>query len=125
MSDRARADAVYEALLSRAGEQWVQPRVERTARVLDLLDNPQRTYRVIHVTGTNGKTSTSRITESLLRAHGLRTGLFTSPHVNRFTERIMIDGAPIDDAAVAEAWEEIEPLIGLVDDELAVEVMLR
>ena len=92
MSDRTRADAVYAALLTRQGEQWVQPRVERTRRVLELLGDPQSTYRVIHVTGTNGKTSTARIAESIVRAHGLRTGLFTSPHLERFTERVMIDG---------------------------------
>ena len=118
MSDRSRADAVYAALLDRQGEQWVQPRVERTRRVLELLDDPQRTYRVVHVTGTNGKTSTSRMIESIVRAHGLRTGLFTSPHLERFTERIMIDGEPIDDAAVADAWDEIQPFVDLVDAEL-------
>ncbi|WP_125132060.1 folylpolyglutamate synthase/dihydrofolate synthase family protein [Microbacterium sp. 10M-3C3] len=119
MNDRTRADAVYAALLQRQGEQWVQPRVERTRRVLELLDDPQRTYRVIHVTGTNGKTSTSRIAESLLRALGLRTALFTSPHLERFTERIMIDGEPVADAAIADAWEEIEPFVDIVDAELA------
>lgn len=118
MSDRDRADAVYQTLLARAGERWVQPRKERTARMLELLDDPQRNYRVVHITGTNGKTSTARMIESLLRAHGLRTGLFTSPHLERFTERIMIDGAPIDDGAVADAWDEIEPFIGIVDAEL-------
>ncbi|MGO2748157.1 bifunctional folylpolyglutamate synthase/dihydrofolate synthase [Microbacterium sp.] len=118
MSDRDRADAVYESLLERAGERWVQPRKERTARILELLDDPQKTYRVVHITGTNGKTSTARMIESLLRAHGLRTGLFTSPHLERFTERIMIDGEPILDAAIAEAWEEIEPFVGIVDAEL-------
>ncbi|MFE5408787.1 bifunctional folylpolyglutamate synthase/dihydrofolate synthase [Microbacterium sp. NPDC056569] len=117
--DRRRADAVYEALLQRQGERWVQPRVERTRRVLELLDDPQKTYRVVHVTGTNGKTSTSRMIESLVRAHGLRTGLFTSPHLERFTERIMVDGEPIDDAAVADAWDEIAPFVDLVDAELA------
>ncbi|MBU4465939.1 MAG: bifunctional folylpolyglutamate synthase/dihydrofolate synthase [Actinobacteria bacterium] len=117
--DRERADKVYSALLQRQGERWVQPRVERTRRVLELLADPQRTYRVVHVTGTNGKTSTSRIIESLVRAHGLRTGLFTSPHLERFTERIMIDGEPVADAAVADAWDEIEPFIDLVDAELA------
>jgi len=116
--DRRRADAVYEALLQRQGERWVQPRVERTRRVLELLDDPQRTYRVVHVTGTNGKTSTSRMIESLVRAHGLRTGLFTSPHLERFTERIMVDGEPIEDAAVADAWDEIAPFVDLVDAEL-------
>ncbi|MGX1694392.1 bifunctional folylpolyglutamate synthase/dihydrofolate synthase [Microbacterium keratanolyticum] len=119
MSDQDRADAVYETLLSRAGERWVQPRKERTARLLELLGDPQSTYRVVHITGTNGKTSTARMIESLLRAHGLRTGLFTSPHLERFTERIMIDGEPIQDAAVADAWDDIEPFVGLVDAELA------
>ncbi|WP_144835401.1 folylpolyglutamate synthase/dihydrofolate synthase family protein [Microbacterium sp. BH-3-3-3] len=118
MSDRTRADAVYSALLERQGEQWVQPRVERTRRVLEMLADPQRTYRVIHVTGTNGKTSTSRMIESLLRAMGLRTGLFTSPHLERFTERILIDGEPVADAAIADAWDEIQPFVGMVDGEL-------
>jgi len=118
MSDRSRADAVYSALLERQGEQWVQPRVERTRRVLELLADPQRTYRVIHVTGTNGKTSTSRMIESLLRATGLRTGLFTSPHLERFTERILIDGEPVSDAAIADAWDEIQPFVSMVDGEL-------
>lgn len=119
MSDRDRADAVYAALLTRQGEQWVQPRVERTRRVLELLADPQRTYRVIHVTGTNGKTSTSRMIESLVRSTGLRTGLFTSPHLVRFTERIMVDGEPVSDAAVADAWDEIQPFVDLVDAELS------
>ncbi|MGH3689236.1 MAG: bifunctional folylpolyglutamate synthase/dihydrofolate synthase [Microbacterium sp.] len=118
MSAKDRADAVYEALLSRAGERWVQPRKERTARILAFLDDPQRTYRVVHITGTNGKTSTARMIESLLRAHDLRTGLFTSPHLERFTERIMIDGEPIGDEAVADAWDEIEPFVDIVDAEL-------
>jgi len=118
MNAKDRADAVYETLLSRAGERWVQPRKERTARILEFLDDPQRTYRVVHITGTNGKTSTARMIESLLRAHDLRTGLFTSPHLERFTERIMIDGEPIADEAVADAWDEIEPFVGIVDAEL-------
>ncbi|MFS2241616.1 bifunctional folylpolyglutamate synthase/dihydrofolate synthase [Microbacterium sp. OR16] len=118
MSDVQRADVVYEKLLERAGERWVQPRKERVARILTLLDDPQRTYRVVHITGTNGKTSTARMIESLLRSHGLRTGLFTSPHLKRFTERIMIDGEPIADGAVADAWDEIEPFVDIVDAEL-------
>ena len=118
MSDRSRADAVYETLLARAGERWVEPRKERTARLLEFLADPQHTYRVVHVTGTNGKTSTSRIIESIVRAHGLRTGLFTSPHLERFTERVMIDGEPIADAAVADAWDEIAPFVEIVDAEL-------
>jgi dihydrofolate synthase / folylpolyglutamate synthase len=118
MSDRTRADAVYAELLKRQGERWVEPRVERTRRVLELLDDPQRTYRVVHITGTNGKTSTARVIESLVRAHGLRTGLFTSPHLERFTERILIDGEPVADGVIADAWDEVEPFIGIVDAEL-------
>ena len=118
-SDVQRADAVYEQLIARAGESWVEPRLDRTAKMLAYLDDPQRTYRVVHVTGTNGKTSTARMIESLIRAHGLRTGLFTSPHLVRFTERILIDGEPIADDAVSDAWNEIEPFISLVDEELA------
>lgn len=118
MSDRDRADEVYAELLTRQGEQWVQPRVERTKRALDLLGDPQRAYRVVHLTGTNGKTSTARIVQSLLQTMGLRTALFTSPHLARFTERIVIDGEPVKDAAIADAWEEIAPIVRIVDDEL-------
>ena len=118
MNDIQRADAVYDALLGRQGEAWVEPRMERVGRLLELLGDPQRSYRVIHVTGTNGKTSTSRMIESLLRAHDLRTGLFTSPHLERFTERIMIDGEPIGDAAIADAWDDLVPVLTLVDAEL-------
>ncbi|MDX2375501.1 bifunctional folylpolyglutamate synthase/dihydrofolate synthase [Microbacterium sp. LRZ72] len=118
-SDQQRADAVYDALLQRQGEQWVQPRVDRTRRVLDLLGDPQRAYRVVHITGTNGKTSTSRIIESLLRSFGLSTGTFTSPHLERFTERILLDGEPVSDAAIADAWDEVAPIVEIVDAELA------
>ncbi|MET2012522.1 folylpolyglutamate synthase/dihydrofolate synthase family protein [Microbacterium chocolatum] len=118
MSDRTRADEVYAELLTRQGEQWVEPRIERTRRLLEYLDDPQRTYRVIHITGTNGKTSTARLIESLLRSLGLRTGLFTSPHLIRFTERIVVDGEPIADAAVVQAWDEVAPFVALVDAEL-------
>lgn len=117
MSDK-RAEAVERALEARKGEAWVEPRLERTRRVLELLDDPQRTFRVVHVTGTNGKTSTSRMIESIVRAHGLRTGLFTSPQLRSFTERMLVDGEPIDGALVADIWEEIEPIVDLVDAEL-------
>src|SRR5690606_38026901 len=72
-----------------------------------------------HITGTNGKTSTSRMIESLLRATGLRTGLLTSPHLERVTERIMIDGEPISDEAFARNWDDIRPFLLIVDAELA------
>ncbi|MFM9876298.1 MAG: bifunctional folylpolyglutamate synthase/dihydrofolate synthase [Rhodoglobus sp.] len=112
------ADRVYEELLARVGEAAPQPRLEPTRRVTDLLGDPQRSYPIIHVTGTNGKTSTSRIAESILRAYGLRTGLMTSPHLVRVNERIVIDGQPISNRALAENWADIRPYLDLVDSEL-------
>ncbi|GAA2237624.1 Mur ligase family protein [Herbiconiux moechotypicola] len=111
-------DAVYAALLGRLGEAAPQPRLSATRRVVELLGDPHRAYPIIHVTGTNGKTSTSRITESILRAYGLRTGLFTSPHLTRLNERIVIDGRPITNEALAANWRDIEPFLELVDAEL-------
>ncbi len=112
------ADRVYEELLARVGEEAPQPRLAPTRRVTELLGDPQRSYPVIHVTGTNGKTSTSRMTESILRAYGLRTGLMTSPHLVRVNERIVIDGQPISNRALAENWADIRPFIDMVDAEL-------
>ena len=112
------ADRVYEELLARVGEAAPQPRLEPTRRVTELLGDPQRSYPIIHVTGTNGKTSTSRIAESILRAYGLRTGLMTSPHLVRVNERIVIDGHPISNRALAANWADIRPYIDMVDDEL-------
>ena len=112
------AAAVYDELLARLGEAAPQPRLEATRRVVELLGDPHRAYPIIHVTGTNGKTSTSRIIESLLRAYGLRTGLMTSPHLTRVNERIVIDGVPISKRALAANWEDIRPYLALVDAEL-------
>ncbi|MHA6667842.1 bifunctional folylpolyglutamate synthase/dihydrofolate synthase [Homoserinimonas sp. A447] len=112
------ADAVYAELLRRVGEANPRPRLDATRRAVELLGDPQRAYPIIHVTGTNGKTSTSRITESLLRAHGLRTGLLTSPHLVRVNERIMIDGEPISNEAFVANWRDIEPYLTMVDAEL-------
>ena len=66
--------------------------LSRIEALLDLLGSPQRAYPAIHLTGTNGKTSTARMIDSLLRAHGLRTGRYTSPHLETVRERISIDG---------------------------------
>ena len=115
---RADADRAYDELLARVGEQAPQPRLEATRRAVELLGDPQRSYPVIHITGTNGKTSTSRIIESILRAYGLRTGLLTSPHLVRPNERIVIDGRPISNRAFAANWADIRPFIQMVDAEL-------
>lgn len=112
------ADAVYAELLGRVGEANPRPRLDATRRAVELLGDPQRAYPIIHVTGTNGKTSTSRITESILRAHGLRTGLLTSPHLVRVNERIAIDGEPISNEAFVTNWRDIQPYLALVDAEL-------
>jgi dihydrofolate synthase/folylpolyglutamate synthase len=117
-SDRRDADAVFSALLGRQGEGRPVRRLGATRRALELLGDPQRMYGVIHIAGTNGKTSTARITESLLRAHGLRTGLMTSPHLHRVNERIVIDGEHISDRMLADNWADVEPFIAMVDAEL-------
>ncbi|PJJ71962.1 dihydrofolate synthase/folylpolyglutamate synthase [Diaminobutyricimonas aerilata] len=112
------ADEAYAELLARVGEAHPQPRLDATRRAVELLGDPQRAYPIVHVTGTNGKTSTSRMIESILRAHGLRTGLLTSPHLVRVNERIAIDGEPISNEAFAANWADIRPYLELVDGEL-------
>ncbi|QIM18450.1 bifunctional folylpolyglutamate synthase/dihydrofolate synthase [Leucobacter coleopterorum] len=115
MSD---AEKVYTELLERVGEANPRPRIEPVRRLAELAGSPQLSYPVIQVAGTNGKTSTSRAIESLLRAHGLRTGLFTSPHLLAFTERFQLDGAPVDDTVLAAAWDELRLPLEVVDAEL-------
>ncbi len=112
------ADRVYQDLLDRVGETGLQPRLAPTRRVVELLGDPQRAYPIVHITGTNGKTSTSRIIESILRASGLRTGLLTSPHLVRVNERIMIGGAPISNEGLVTNWQDIQPYVAMVDAEL-------
>jgi dihydrofolate synthase / folylpolyglutamate synthase len=116
---REAADAVYRELLERIGESAPRPRLEPTRRAVELMGDPQRSAPVIQIAGTNGKTSTSRMIESLLRAAGLRPGLLTSPHLQRVTERILIDGEPISDEAFAAAGDDIRPYLLMVDAELA------
>jgi dihydrofolate synthase/folylpolyglutamate synthase len=112
------AREVYEELLRRVGESAPRPRLDATRRSAELLGDPQRAYPVIHITGTNGKTSTSRMIESILRAHGLRTGMLTSPHLERVNERIVIDGEPISNAAFVSNWRDIRPFLDITDAEL-------
>lgn len=112
------ADAVYAELLDRVGEATPRVRLEPTARAAALLGDPQSAAPVIHVAGTNGKTSTSRMIDSLLRAHGLRTGLLTSPHLTRVNERILIDGEPISNEAFIANWRDIQPYLEMTDAQL-------
>jgi dihydrofolate synthase/folylpolyglutamate synthase len=114
-AEQTHAEIVAE-LTSRWPEHRPAPSLGRIRALTELLGDPQRAYPVIHLTGTNGKGSTAAMIESLLRADGLRTGRFTSPHVTSVTERITIDGAPISDERFDEVWREIEPYVALVDE---------
>jgi dihydrofolate synthase/folylpolyglutamate synthase len=84
-----------------------------------------RAYPVIHLAGTNGKTSTARMIESILRTLGLRTGLFTSPHLISLNERIHVDGEPISDETLVANWVDIKPYVEMVDAELLAKGELR
>ncbi|HEU5159225.1 MAG TPA: folylpolyglutamate synthase/dihydrofolate synthase family protein [Streptosporangiaceae bacterium] len=83
---------------------------------MDLLGAPQRTYPVIHVTGTNGKSSTVRLIDALLRERGLRVGSFTSPEMTTMRERIALDGQAIGERRFVETYEDILPYVRLIDD---------
>jgi dihydrofolate synthase / folylpolyglutamate synthase len=103
-------------IFARRPEHTIDPSLDRIAALTRLLGDPQRAYPVIHITGTNGKTSTARMTETLLRARGLRTGLFTSPHLMSVRERICVDGEPLSAEQFADAYAEVKPYLALVDE---------
>ena len=119
MADPQQATQIYRAILARTPENQIDPTLDRVRRALDLLGQPERTCQVVHVAGTNGKTSTARLIEALVRAHGLRTGLFISPHLASPAERILLDGEPISDEALIEAWRLVGPVVDMVDTEMA------
>ncbi|TVL91842.1 folylpolyglutamate synthase/dihydrofolate synthase family protein [Streptomyces sp. SAJ15] len=112
--DRALREVEAE-LASRWGETKLDPSLVRIEALLDILGSPQRAYPSIHITGTNGKTSTARMIEALLAAFELRTGRYTSPHVQSVTERISLDGAPISAERFIETYRDIQPYIEMVD----------
>ncbi len=106
---------LWAELESRWPESIIDPSLTRIVSVMELLGDPQRAYPVIQVAGTNGKTSTARMIESILRAYGLRTGLFTSPHLVDARERIRLDGEPVTAERLVDTWNDIEPYVRLVD----------
>jgi dihydrofolate synthase/folylpolyglutamate synthase len=106
---------VEELLAGRWGETTLEPSLSRIAALTARLGDPQRAYPSLHITGTNGKTSTARMIETLLRAFGLRTGRYTSPHVQDVTERISLDGAPIPAERFVETYRALEPHADTVD----------
>ncbi|GAB3813761.1 folylpolyglutamate synthase/dihydrofolate synthase family protein [Micromonospora zhanjiangensis] len=111
--------AEVDAALAARGFTRMVFDLTRIEELLDLLGSPQRAYPAIHLTGTNGKTSTARMIDSLLRAFGLHTGRYTSPHLETVRERISLDGEPVSEERFVATYQEIAPLAELVDQRAA------
>jgi dihydrofolate synthase / folylpolyglutamate synthase len=112
MTEMARVEAELSA---RWPETKIEPSLDRIAELVYLLGQPQQSFQVIHIAGTNGKTSTVRMIDALLRGLGLRTGRFTSPHLDSVRERIAIDGSPLSERRFVATYDEIAPYVALVD----------
>jgi len=106
---------VEQALLARWPESRLEPSLTRISALVDLLGSPHRAMPVIQVTGTNGKTTTARMVDELLRGFGLRVGRFTSPHLTTMRERIVLDGEPIGAERFVEVFDDIAPYVAMVD----------
>ncbi|MDO5722222.1 MAG: folylpolyglutamate synthase/dihydrofolate synthase family protein [Actinomycetaceae bacterium] len=106
---------VEKDIIARAPEHQVQPSLERVQLAMHILGDPQHAYRSIHLTGTNGKTSTSRMIDSLLQASGRRVGRFTSPHLNTIRERICLNGEPLSEEGFLAAYADVAPYLEMVD----------
>jgi dihydrofolate synthase / folylpolyglutamate synthase len=116
VSTPAPLDRVQAGLAARfPTEDRMVPDLDRITMLCDLLGDPQRSFPSVHLTGTNGKTSTARMVDALLRSFGLRPGRYTSPHLESVTERICLDGVPIDEERFAAAYDELLPYVELVD----------
>ena len=107
--------AVEAVLDKRWPETRMEPSLDRIADLVELLGDPQRGYPVVHLTGTNGKTSTARMVDALLSEIGLRTGRYTSPHLQSAIERINIDNRPITPERYVEVYRDVAPFVDLVD----------
>ncbi len=119
MDDVFSVESIYAELRGRAPETQMAPRLDAMRLAMDFLGDPAHSAPVIHVTGTNGKTSTARLIERLLLAHDLRPGRYTSPHLEKVNERICLDGEPVDDRTFVRVWDEIRPYLQMVDAHLA------
>ena len=113
--DQALIDEIEKKLLARWPETRIEPTLERIAALVDVLGSPQLTYPTIHIGGTNGKTTTSRMIDSLLFEMGLRTGRFTSPHLESYLERITINGESIDPKDLIFSYNDIAAYLDLMD----------
>jgi len=107
--------AVEQELNRRWPETVMEPSLERIATLVDVLGEPHRGYPVVHLTGTNGKTSTARMVDAILTEVGLRTGRYTSPHLQRATERINIDNRPVSPEKYVQVYRDVQPFVELVD----------
>lgn len=109
-------ERVTAALAGRfPSESEMAPDLDRIRLLTDLMGSPQMAYPSVHLTGTNGKTSTARMVDALVRAFGLRPGRYTSPHLHAVTERITVDGDPLSDERFTEVFDEVLPYVELVD----------
>ncbi|OFJ72792.1 tetrahydrofolate synthase [Actinomyces sp. HMSC06A08] len=106
---------IYASIIARAPEHKVQPSLDRVRMAMNYLADPQNAFPAVHITGTNGKTSTARMIDSLAQATGLRTGRFTSPHLHTVRERISLDGQPISKQSFISAYQDVAQIIELVD----------
>jgi len=108
-------DLIEAALLKRWPETRLEPSLDRIRALTYSLGDPHLTYPTIHITGTNGKTTTSRMIDALMHTLGYRTGRFTSPHLESFTERISLNGEPISPEGMIAAYNDIALYLDLVD----------
>ena len=106
---------IYQALLKRWPETRIEPSLDRIAALCDALGSPERTYPVVHIAGTNGKTTTSRMIDSIFSELGYRTGRFTSPHLESFLERISLKGEPITPEGAIATYNDIALYLDLID----------
>lgn len=115
----SKLDDIEKALLNRWPETRINPTLERISLLADLLGSPQLSYPTIHIAGTNGKTTTTRLIDSLCFELGLRTGRFTSPHLESFLERIAINGEPISEDTMIATYKDVAPYFELVDERMS------
>jgi dihydrofolate synthase/folylpolyglutamate synthase len=113
--EHARLAEVEQALLHRWPESRLEPSLTRINALVDLLGSPQKAFPVVQVAGTNGKTTTARMIDELLRGFGLRVGRFTSPHLQTMRERIVLDGEPVDAERFVATYDDIAPYVAMVD----------
>jgi dihydrofolate synthase / folylpolyglutamate synthase len=110
-----RFDDALRGLDARQPEHMPGPSLDRIREMVNYLDHPELTYPSIHVTGTNGKTTAARAAAAVACAHGVTTGLYTSPHLTSVTERFSVCGVDMTEQEFGEEWARLAPYLELVD----------